>query len=133
MLLDGTLCEMCGQVIFNVDGEPRGAVGYPDYDSPDCARDRGATDWLLEHGFDIDGKKKSSMVSCTKCKKKFSSVEIVMKIIPTGHKEKWFPKWTIQLKEKCPRGHYLKFANQTPELIEAINDQLEGADFVLAK
>jgi hypothetical protein len=36
MMLDGTLCEMCG--VFVSDTPP----GYPQYCSPECAKDRGA-------------------------------------------------------------------------------------------
>jgi hypothetical protein len=39
MMLDGTMCEMCGTFIGNGDG-------YPRYCSKACARDRGA-DWEL--------------------------------------------------------------------------------------
>ena len=39
MMLDGTMCEACGEFID--DG---GAAGFPRYCSPQCAGDRGA-DW----------------------------------------------------------------------------------------
>lgn len=41
MMLDGTLCEGCGMVLFD------SPEGMPGYCSEKCARDRGA-DWWLE-------------------------------------------------------------------------------------
>lgn len=39
MMLDGTLCEMCGVIIIESDEAP---PGYPQYCSKTCADDQGA-------------------------------------------------------------------------------------------
>jgi hypothetical protein len=47
MLLEGMLCEGCGE-FFDYSFEEK---GHPDYCSPQCAIDRGATWWLIGHGY----------------------------------------------------------------------------------
>ena len=58
---------------------------------------------------------------CDKAKAVFK-----LKIIPTNHPNlATFPKWIPQIKAICPKcGNYIKFASQTPELIEKFNDIL---------
>ena len=46
MMLDGTMCEGCGEFLH---GE---AAGHPNYCSERCARDRGADWWLEMNGYD---------------------------------------------------------------------------------
>ena len=47
MMLDGTLCASCGVPLFDSAGSADGVVpwGFPNYCSPQCARDQGATHW----------------------------------------------------------------------------------------
>ena len=52
MMLDGTLCEGCGESLFDDElGQNTHSEGTPDYCSPECAEDRGAEWWLLQHGY----------------------------------------------------------------------------------
>ena len=44
MMLDGTLCEGCGEFIGSDNG-------YPTYCSPQCARDRGADTTQIHQDF----------------------------------------------------------------------------------
>ncbi len=58
MMLDGTLCEGCGEFIGN-------NVGYPQYCSDQCAADRGLS---LKPHKPLQEKKRHK---CTACNKKF--------------------------------------------------------------
>ncbi|MGH2612980.1 MAG: hypothetical protein ACRDFB_08025, partial [Rhabdochlamydiaceae bacterium] len=57
MLLEGVLCEGCGEALFDNNGEPKSGDGIPDYCSPQCAIDRGAYWWLETNGYDKNGRK----------------------------------------------------------------------------
>lgn len=59
---------------------------------------------------------------CNKAKAVFK-----LKIIPTNHPDlKNFPKYIPQIKAICPKcGNYIKFASQTPELVQQFNEILE--------
>jgi len=49
------------------------------------------------------------------------------KLIPTNRKNDYYPRFIPQIKENCFNcSRYIKFAKQTPELIETINRKLEG-------
>ena len=61
MLLDGTLCEACGEIVFDDEGEPRRAIGMPDYCSPGCAKDRGADWWLEDNGYKTGSKNRKRL------------------------------------------------------------------------
>lgn len=61
MMLDGTLCEGCGEYIGGGDGFPR-------YCSPSCARDRG-----YHHSIERDLDAALKPWRCPVCKKNFGS------------------------------------------------------------
>ena len=60
MMLDGTLCEGCGEFIGDGPGHPR-------YCSPECEGQRG------EERLPSNEKSKSKTIQCTDCKKWFAS------------------------------------------------------------
>ncbi len=62
MMLDGTLCEGCGEYIGD-------ATGFPGYCSPKCAAGRGADYTPFERV-----KVKRVMVSCPKCGKRVKEI-----------------------------------------------------------
>lgn len=63
MMLDGTLCEMCG-VAFDPDHV---APGYPVYCSRQCASDRGA-EWIAPRR-----SRQTKRLQCQLCKRMFAS------------------------------------------------------------
>lgn len=56
MMLDGTLCEGCGEFI---EGD---ASGFPRYCSPQCAKDRGVVPEIQKRKKPVDSKRKSTVV-----------------------------------------------------------------------
>jgi hypothetical protein len=65
MMLDGTLCECCGEFIH--DGE---AEGFPRYCSPQCAADRGQLTMTRK---ELRSAGRVRNIGCPDCSKKFSS------------------------------------------------------------
>lgn len=62
---------------------------------------------------------------CPNCQN--TSTKYTLKIIPTSRSDNFFPKYIPQVKELCAScGKYKKFATQTPELIEMVNQWLEN-------
>lgn len=61
MMLDGTLCEACGEYIGD-------ATGYPGYCSEACANDRGLT---LEDGAPVTPSQPKRKAKCPECGKRF--------------------------------------------------------------
>lgn len=54
-----------------------------------------------------------------------------LKLIPTNRQDPFWPKYIPQIKKCCKDcGKYLKFAEQTPELIAKCNQALEGFECV---
>jgi len=61
-------------------------------------------------------------MKCEHFKKKYT-----IKLILTNRQDIYFPKYIPQIKETCfDCGKYIRFAPQTPELIEEINTKLKG-------
>lgn len=56
-MLNGDMCEACGENLFDENGEPRESMRVPDYCSPECAVNRGADWWLKANGYDKAGKR----------------------------------------------------------------------------
>lgn len=59
MMLDGTLCEGCGEYM-----DDDGASGFPRYCSPECARGR---------GMDYIAPEARNKFACPSCQKRFRS------------------------------------------------------------
>lgn len=50
-----------------------------------------------------------------------------LRIIPTNKNNSFWPKYIPQIKASCGNcGRYIKFAVQTPELMDRFNRKLEG-------
>lgn len=69
MMLDGTLCAACGVPLFEPADPADGIVpwGFPNYCSPQCARDQGATHW--KGGMLCDPEPRQ--YGCDRCNRKF--------------------------------------------------------------
>lgn len=60
---------------------------------------------------------------CPKCGS--LSKKYTLKLTPTGRSDRFFPKWNLHLKELCFEcEEYIRFAPQTEELIEKLNQKL---------
>lgn len=65
----------------------------------------------------------NNKTTCQKCKSKYSL--LLLKLIPSG-KPFPYPKYIPMVKQTCANcGVYIKFIEQTPEMINLINEQLE--------
>lgn len=82
MMLDGTLCEACGEYMGSDSG-------YPNYCSEECARDRGMT---LEDGIPVarqDTPPRRKIVPCPDCGKKCRGDGGVMQHQNAKHDSDW--------------------------------------------
>lgn len=73
--------------------------------------------------FETGGVRKTVLGQCSHEKSAYT-----LKIISTNRPyDPYFPKWIPQIKKSCSDCHkYLKFATQSPELIDKFNQLLEG-------
>lgn len=56
-MLNGEMCEGCGEWLLDENGDLKENQGIPDYCSSGCAIDRGADWWLEAHGYDVYGRR----------------------------------------------------------------------------
>jgi hypothetical protein len=69
------------------------------------------------------------MIECKHCRKKVTP-KYSLKIVATGLYNERLPKYTIMVRADCPKGHYLKFVEQTPDLVRDLNEALREVSFV---
>ena len=86
-MLNGELCEACGEYIGDGDG-------IPGYCSPQCARDRGADWWLEANGYQdakptkVEDQRPPKRFKCNVCGKGFRyDYALEQHREATGHKE----------------------------------------------
>lgn len=62
-------------------------------------------------------------INCPKCGSKYGL--LTLKLVPSG-KPSPYPKYIPRVKQSCASCKaYIKFVEQTPEIIDIINEQLE--------
>ncbi len=62
-------------------------------------------------------------INCSKCGSKYGL--LTLKLVPSGNPSP-YPKYLPRVKQSCANcGAYIKFVEQTPEMIDLINEQLE--------
>lgn len=71
-------------------------------------------------------------MKCAKCDSSVGLYQI--RLIPSNRNNVGvyqFPKYIPQIREVCVNGHFQKFVQQTKELIDMANRQLENHSFVV--